>query len=174
MQLVLTDDFETVKSTYVDVIANTPGIAQHAKWRYGHHPDDALLKEYIDHGEMYLFMDGETVAGVVAVTMYQGDDYKEVHWKENLADDEVAAIHLLAVSPACQGCALGQRILKEVMALTVQNGKKALRLDTLLSNIPAQRMYERAGFSHRGGQQLYIEHLGMLDFVYYEKIPAEA
>ena len=37
------------------------------------------------------------------------------------------------------------------------------------SNLPAQRMYEKAGFSFRGVQRLYAENTGMTDFLYYEE-----
>ena len=54
-----------------------------------------------------------------------------------------------------------------------EKGKKALRLDALKSNLPAQKMYEKAGFTYRGEQRLFTENTGMTDFLYYEKIPAE-
>jgi ribosomal protein S18 acetylase RimI-like enzyme len=53
---------------------------------------------------------------------------------------------------------LGLRILDEATEIAVRKGKKALRLDALKSNLPAQKMYENTG---------------MTDFLYYEKIPAE-
>ena len=37
------------------------------------------------------------------------------------------------------------RILDEAMEIAVQNGKKALRLNALKSNLPAQKMYEKQG-----------------------------
>ena len=44
-------------------------------------------------------------------------------------------------------------------------------LDALKTNLPAQRMYEKAGFLYRGEQRLYAENTGVTDFLYYEKIP---
>ena len=55
MHLVNTDDFETVKGKYIDVIENTPDIEKYARWIYGKHPTDESLKAYIDRGEMYVF-----------------------------------------------------------------------------------------------------------------------
>ena len=98
---------------------------------------------------MYILKDGENVAGMVAVTMYQGDDYGVIKWKDLLENDQVATVHLLAVCPAYRGRSLGCLMLEEAMGLAARNRKKALRLDTLKSNIPAQKMYEKAGFIYR-------------------------
>ena len=59
------------------------------------------------------------------------------------------------------------------MGVAVRNGKKALRLDVLKLNLPAQKMFEKAGFIYRGEQRIYAENTGMMDFLYYEKIPVE-
>jgi ribosomal protein S18 acetylase RimI-like enzyme len=92
-------------------------------------------------------------------------------WRDELPNDQVATVHLLAVTPSYQGRSLGIRILEEAMEIAIRNGKKALRLDTLKTNLPAQRMYEKADFSYRGVQRLYAENTGMTDFLYYERIP---
>ena len=173
MHLIQTDDFETVKRKYIDVIENTPDIEKYARWVYGKHPTDESLKAYIDRGEMYVLMEGEEVAGMAVVEMGQGDDYLSISWKDDLSDDEVATVHLLAVCPDHRGRSLGIRILEEAMCIAVRNGRKALRLDLLKSNLPAQKMYDKAGFAYRGEQRLYAENTGMSDFLYYEKIPTE-
>ena len=173
MHLIQTDDFETVKSKYVDVIENTPDIEKTAHWKYGKHPTDESLRAYIDRGEMYVLTDGEEIAGMAVIMMRQGDEYSGIPWKDNLTNDEVATVHLLAVCPAHRGKSLGVRTLEEAMEIAMRNGKKALRLEVLKSNVPAQRMYDRAGFVFRGEQRLYAENTGMMDFLYYEKIPAD-
>ena len=121
---------------------------------------------------MYFLMDHDSVAGAAVISMGQGKDYENIAWKDDLPNDQVTTIHLLAVCPAYQGRALGTRILEEAMDIAVRNGEKVLRLDLLKTNLPAKRMYEKAGFSYRGEQRLYAENTGMMDFLYYEKIPA--
>ena len=39
---------------------------------------------------------------------------------------------------------LKERRLENAMEIAVKNGKKALRLDALKSNLPAQKMYENS------------------------------
>ena len=122
--LVPTDDFELVKSKYIDVIENTPEIEKYARWVYGKHPTDEMLRPYIDRGEMYFMMDGSEIVGKVAVSMEQSEEYGRIPWQADLEPDEVATLHLLAVLPAHRGQALGIKILEEAVSIAVKNGKK--------------------------------------------------
>ena len=114
MQLVRTSDFEIAKKAYLGVIENTPQIEKHARWVYGKHPTDEMLKTYIERDEMYFLMDGDKIAGAVVISMSQGDDYKAIEWQDDLENDQVATVHLLAICPGYQGRSLGIRILKRL------------------------------------------------------------
>ena len=169
MNLVQAYDLETVKVHYIKVIENTPEIEKYARWVYGKHPTDEGLRSYIENGEMYLLMDQDTVAGMVVIVMHQGLDYEAVPWAEKLENDQVATLHLLAVCPEYRERTLGNTILELAGELAKQNGKKAMRLDVLESNLPAQRMYEKAGYVYRGKQRWYAENTGWTNFLLYEK-----
>ena len=168
MQLVLAGDFAVVREKYIEVIEHTRDMNIHARWIYGQHPTDAMIQSYIDGQEMYLFMDGQNVVGMTAITMYQGEDYHEVIWSQNLKDDEVASLHILTITPEYQGKDMSKRMMAEIISLAMKKGKKAIRLDALASNIPAQHMYEKLGFVYRGKRNLYAENTGWTDFLYYE------
>ena len=169
MKLVPAEDFESVKAKYIEVIESTPGIEQHARWCYGKHPTDERLRAHISNGELCLLMDGEEIVGMVVIVPRQEQEYEAIAWAEPLANDQVAVLSLLAVCPAYQGRGLGREILDHAEELAASMGKKALRLDVLKSNLPAQHMYESAGFSYRGTQHLYAENTAWTDFLYYEK-----
>lgn len=170
MNLVQAHDLETVKRHYIHVIENTPEIDKTARWVYGRHPTDEGLRSYIKNGEMYLLMgDQDTVAGMIAIVMHQGSDYEAVPWTEELGNDQVATLHLLAVCPEYRGRALGSTILELAGELAKQHGKKAVRLDVLESNLPAQHLYEKNGFIYRGKEHWYAENTGWTDFLLYEK-----
>ena len=169
MKLVPALLFETVKEKYKDVSENTPMIGTYARWEYGKHPTDESLRAYLDNGEMYFLEDQGKIAGMVAVVMHQDEDYASISWSERLADDQVATLHMLAVCPEYQGRGLGGIILEEAEALAKRNGKQAVRLDALACNLPAQRMYQKSGYSYRGKQYRYAENTGWMDFFFYEK-----
>ena len=169
MKLKQTDDFGTVRSVYEDVIRHTPDIGKHARWEYGRHPTDEGLRTHIRNGEMYLLTDGDRIAGAAVIVMRQGPEYEAVPWAEKLDNDQVATVHLLAVRPEYRGQSLSLTILELACGLAKQKGRKAVRLDVLESNLPARRIYERAGFELRGRQRWYAENTGWTDFLLYEK-----
>ena len=168
MQLVLAGDFAMVREKYIEVIEHTKDMNIHARWIYGQHPTDAMIQSYMDRKEMYLYMDGQNIAGMAAITMYQGEDYHEMMWSQNLKDDEVASLHILAVAPEYQGRGVSKRMMADIISLIKKNGKKAVRLDTLASNIPARHLYEKLGFKYQGRQNLFAENTGWTDFLYYD------
>jgi len=104
----------------------------------------------------------------MAVTMYQGEDYHTIEWSQQVPDEKVAVIHILAVSPDAQGKGIGSEMIREAIRLAQNNGMQTIRLDALASNTPAHKIYERLGFEYRGKQHLYAENTGWTDFYFFE------
>ena len=46
---------------------------------------------------MYIYREQGVIVGVMAVTMYQGEDYHAIDWSQQVPDEKVAVIHILAV-----------------------------------------------------------------------------
>lgn len=128
----------------------------------------AWNKAYIEEENLYLYREENVILGAMAVTMYQEEDYHAIEWSKQVADNKVAVIHILAVSPDCQGKGIGSEMVREAINLAKEKGMQAIRLDALASNIPAHRMYERLGFEYRGKQHLYAENTGWTDFYFFE------
>lgn len=168
LQQATLSDYEAILAFYDDVIDRTPDIERYAWWHKGKHPTADGVRAYIEEGSMYLCRKDDAIAAVMALTMYQGEDYHPVEWIKDLADDEAAVIHILAVNPDRQGEGIGAQMVREAVRIAKERGKKSVRLDTLLSNTPAQRLYERLGFVCCGRQHLYAENTGWTDFLFYE------
>ena len=161
-------DLDAIIAFYDDVTERTPNIAIYARWQKGKHPTVEGIKAYVDEGSMYLYKEHETIVGAMALTMYQGVDYHAIEWSQMVPDDEVAVIHILAVSPDKQGAGIGSAMICEAICLAQSKGMKSIRLDALASNTPAHRIYERLGFAYRGKQHLYAENTGWTDFYFFE------
>lgn len=57
------NDFPALSVFYRYVIQNTKDMEIYAKWVYGQHPTDEMIKEYITEGSMYYCeRDGEMIA----------------------------------------------------------------------------------------------------------------
>lgn len=161
-------DYESVLAFYDDMIERSPGIERYASWQKGKHPTAEDLMAFIQEGSLYLYKEQDVIVGAMVVTMSQGEDYHGIEWPRKLADDEVAVIHLLAVSPDKQGAGIGSKMIIEAIQLANINGKKAVRLEATASNTPVHKLYKRLGFEYRGKQCLYVENTRWLDFVYFE------
>ncbi len=85
-----------------------------------------------------------------------------------MADDKVAVIHILAVSPDAQGTGIGSEMIREAIRLAQSKGMQAIRLDALASNTLAHRLYEHLGFEYCGKQHLYAENTGWTDFYFFD------
>ena len=162
------EDYDSIIAFYDDVIERTPDVREYAQWKKGKHPTAECIKAYIQEGNMYLYKEQDTIVGAMAITMNQGEDYHAIEWSRQVPDDEVAVIHILAVSPDRQGTGIGSEMVREAIELAKANGKKAIRLDALATNAPAHKLYERMGFAYRGKQHLYAENTGWTDFFFFE------
>lgn len=165
-----TNDLEVVKELYRDIIDHTANMEKYARWKRNLHPTDEKIEEYVKNDAMYLFMDGEKIAGAMAVTMSQGEDYHNIDWNINATDEEVAVIHILGVTPEYQGKGVGKQMIDEVIHLAKDSRKRVVRLDALATNTPAQQLYQGKGFSYCGKVNLYAENTGWTDFFFYEYV----
>ena len=162
------NDFDAIIAFYDDVTERTPEMATYARWSKGKHPTVEGIHAYIDEGSMYLYRECGAIAGAMAVTMYQDEDYHAIEWTQQVVDDKVAVIHILAVSPDHQGSGIGSEMIRKAIRIAQDKGMEAVRLDALASNTPAHRIYKHLGFEFRGKQHLYAENTGWTDFFFFE------
>ena len=168
LELATQNDFDAIIAFYDDVTARTPEMGTYARWQKGKHPTEEGIKAYINEGSMYIYRERGVIVGAMAVTIYQGEDYHAINWSQQVADDEVAVIHILAVSPDRQGKGIGSEMIREAIRMAKSKGMQTIRLDALASNTPAHKIYERLGFEYRGQQHLYAENTGWTDFYFFE------
>lgn len=164
------EDFERLADFYRFVIDNTPDMKKYCRWIYGKHPTDEMISSYINCGAMYYVeADGELLAAV-AVTQSQSDDYHPVDWEIIVKDDEVSVVHILCINPIKQKSGMAKELMREIIETAKDSGKKAVRLDALVGNDPAHRLYQSLGFKNRGIQNWYAANLGYADFALYEYV----
>ena len=168
LEFATQNDFDAIIAFYGDVTVRTPDMTVYARWSKGKHPTEEGISAYINEGSMYIYRERGVIVGAMAVTMYQGEDYHAIDWSQQVPDEKVAVIHILAVSPDAQGKGFGSEMIREAIRLAQNNGMQAIRLDALASNTPAHKIYERLGFEYRGKQHLYAENTGWTDFYFFE------
>lgn len=161
-------DFERITDFYKYVIDNTDTMPECCRWIYGLHPSDEMIALYITEGSLYYCEQDGVIISAVSATPYQGDDYHDVEWDDKLADDEVGSVHILAINPDIQKQGMASKTMNAVYELFKAAGKKAIRLDALDTNLPAQRLYESLGYKKIDVRNWYACNLGYADFLVYE------
>ena len=58
--------------------------------------------------------------------------------------------------------------MEEIIEYSENQGKKAVRLDAIEPNIPAQRLYESMDFKKRGVKYWFAANIGWMNFYLYE------
>lgn len=162
-------DFQKITRFYRDAISHTEDMDVCARWVYGQHPTDEMIRGYIRKGAMYYNEKDGRIRSAAAVTP-QAEDYHDSAWSVSLEDNEVAVVHLLCVAPECQGKGIARDTMGCIIGLNRTMGKKAVRLDALACNIPAHRLYESLGFQKREQRRWYAENVGWTDFFLYELV----
>ena len=64
----------------------------------------------------------------------------------------------IAVSPEARGGGIGEKMLKEAIALLQEMEVESLQLEVRLSNLPARRLYEKLGFCEIGRRKDYYDN----------------
>ena len=162
-------DFLGLQEFYKNLVAKTPGMRQFCPWEYGVYPTDALLREHIANGDLYYMESNGAILAALVLLPYQEENYAwDNPWGAALEDDQVATVHMLGVNPGLQGQGIAHRAVKAAILKARKMGKKAVRLDALSCNLPAQKLYRSMGFAEVGTARWQSANLGWTDFVLYE------
>lgn len=163
-------DLERIREIYWKLLDSSEEYASILQWKKEIYPNDSDWITYIKNEEMYLICHDTDLVGAVVVTNTQSEGYREMKWTIDTADDEVAVVHLLAVDPDYQGKGIATATLDEIIKMAEHMEKKAVRLDAIGTNKPAQKLYEKYGFINCGKGKIYYESTGLTEFVFYEYV----
>ena len=167
------NDLDQIRTLYWSLLDSSPKYAQILQWKKNIYPNDNDWNAYIAKGEMYVILQDADIIGAVAVTHAQSKDYRKIHWTITAEDQDVAVVHLLMISPEYQGHGVATAALDEIIKLAESKKKRAVRLDAIKTNTPAQKLYEKYGFVNCGTAQEYYESTGTTEFIFYEYALAE-
>jgi len=161
-------DLEATWQLYEDVCAQQEHDAYGARWTPGVYPARTDIEEHVEAGDLYVGRAGEKIACAMVVTSHEDPEYADVPWKLKAAPDQVAVIHLLAVSPDFRGRGLGAELVRAAIDIARSGGARAMHLDVVPGNVAASRIYEEAGFSLACTHEVFYEDTGLMAFDMYE------
>ncbi len=161
-------EFVNVRDFYYLLIDMMKDKENRPAWEKGVYPKDEFLKKSIGEQNLYVgIYNGEFVAAMV-INNNSADGYEKINWNVEAQEDEVSVIHILGILPSYQGKGFAQEMVKEAINIVSDKKQKAIRLDVLGCNIPAQKLYEKMGFNYIDTIKLFYEDTGLTDFLMYE------
>lgn len=118
------------------------------------HPSDECIAEAVSRGEQYICVEDGRIVGALLLSEDPDGDYDAGHWSRELREGEYLSVHILAVSPERCHSGVGSFMVDECIFIARSKGYKALRLDIVPTNTPAERLYKKKGFVYAGTADL--------------------
>lgn len=164
------NEYEQVRAFYYELIDKMQDAAYHPKWQKGIYPEDEYIRSSVEKGEMYLAKYGEELAAAMIFNTHTNDGYEQAHWQVNAEKGEYAVLHALGVIKDHTQKGVGKFMVKNAVRLAEEKKYKAIRLDVLKGNLPAEKLYLSTGFKFIQRVKLYYEDTGLCDFDLYEYV----
>jgi len=139
-------------------------------WEKDIYPAQEFLKESIKNGELYVCTEDDHIAGAMVLNHQCNDGYRKFKWQTEAAADEILVIHALGVHPAYSGKGYAKAMVKKAFEVGAEMHQKAIRLDVLGGNVPAEKLYTGLGFKYMDTLKMYYEDTGWTDYELYEYV----
>ena len=139
---------------YDKVTDHLEATVNYPKWTKGVYPSRESIQRAIEDGVQYICTSDEKAVGAFILNRDPQGNYAAGEWTRNIPEGEYMVIHTLAVSPDCPRQGIGQFMIVYAIELAKVQGCKGIRLDVVPDNIPARRLYEKAGFTFAGEKDL--------------------
>lgn len=153
------NDYASVRAFYWKLIDEMQSENDKIGWKKGIYPSDDYLMHCLAKGELYKLTNDDKMYACVILNSAGNEGYQGVKWGIDCKENEVLIPHALAVAPSEQGQGIGTRLVNEIIRFARSEAKKAIRLDILGTNIPAERLYKKCGFHFVEAGQLFMRTL---------------
>lgn len=119
---------------------------------------------------MYIALEGEKIIAAMAFNHDCTEGYETVKWQVEAGPREVFVIHMLGVHPDYNRRGVAKKMVQFCIEQAKACGGKAIRLDVLYGNAPANRLYEQFGFKKLETVTMFYPDTGYTDFELYELV----
>jgi ribosomal protein S18 acetylase RimI-like enzyme len=164
------NDFENVIRFYYDLIESMQNAEFRPGWEKDIYPTRQFIHDSIAKNELFIAIIDENIVGSMVMNHDCADGYSKIKWKISVEKNEIKVIHALGISSYHQGKGIAKKMVEYAIKNCINNGIKAMRLDVLASNKPAQNLYSTMGFIYMDTIKLFYEDTGLTDFFLYELI----
>lgn len=162
------EEYDSARSFYHSLIEALEGRPYHPKWQKDIYPAPEELRDAVNAGELYLGRIGGRIAAAMVLNQKCNPEYEDVTWPTDLKRTEFMVIHMLGVHHDFAGKGLAKEMVRFAIGTARDAGMKAIRLDVLTGNVPAERLYPAMGFVYVDTVRLFYEDTGRVDFELFE------
>lgn len=164
------DDFQNVQGFYYALIEEMSHLEYTPRWEKDVYPTSEFLSDSIENKELYIGeIDGQ-IASVMVVNHSYNEGYKEIKWQVKAEDTELFVIHALGVRYELAGKGIAKEMVRKVIETARAMNLKAIRLDVLAENTPAERVYLKMGFRYLETIHMFYADTGWTEFKLYEYV----
>lgn len=131
------------------------------------YPDLATIQNDLSKGQLYKYLIGDAVAGIVVLNEIQDPEYTDLNW---ITDDTSRnlIVHRLAVHPRHQGTGIARKLMDFAEKFARENQYDSIRLDTFSQNGRNQKFYDNRGYQRTG--EVYLSYRDDFPYIGYELV----
>lgn len=148
-----TAHFEAAAAMYERSLKKLRETVNYPKWS-DDHPSREYIFKSINRGELFACLSGKKILGAVVLSEDPEGNYSVGAWSRALNDGEYLCVHILAADPDYARQGIGGFLVDGIIEFARKSGYKAVRLDIVPGNLPAERLYKSRGFKSAGQRDL--------------------
>ncbi len=168
LRIASVDEFEKIRVFYhyitdwLDTVPYGPG------WKKDIYPSPEELTDALNKQQLWVYETNCEYAGAMIINSDSNDGYSQVNWNVDAHDNEITLIHALGVKPEYQGRGIASEMVQHAINLAKSQRHKALRLDVLEGNLPAEKLYPKHGFVYVETVEMFYEDTGLANYELFE------
>lgn len=135
------DSIWEIKNLCVDYLSS-----QNIKTWDESYPSISVFEHAQKSGNLYSIFISNELIGSVCADQVMSDEYFDINW----SDDNFLVIHRLMIDPKMQGKGFAKEAMIQLEKLLANNGVTSLRLAVYETNIGANALYKKLGYTLRG------------------------
>lgn len=137
----------------------------------GGFPPLEMVTEAIKNSCLYVGEENGEIAAAYIMNNECDPAYDAVPWRAEADKEHVSVLHALRVAPKYGGRGYAGCIVEHAAETARAKGQKAIRLDCLVENTIAHKLYLSHGFQIVGETEMYYEDIGeRRKFLMFERV----
>ena len=137
----------------------------------GGFPSLEMVTEAIKNSCLYVGEENGEIAAAYIMNNECDPAYDAVLWRVEADKEHASVLHALRVAPKYGGRGYAGRLVEHAAETARTRGQKAIRLDCLVENTIAHKLYLSHGFQIVGETEMYYEDIGeRRKFLMFERV----